>query len=95
MRGLCWHSDSKPMCMRTQGMERYRNLGGDSGVIAFEIGEGSITVQFKEGKHRYYLYTVASTGAAGIAELQRLAQAGRGLNSYITRVVKTRYSRRW
>lgn len=76
-------------------MERYRNLGGDSGVIAFEIGDGSITVQFKDGKHRHYLYTVASTGARDVAELQKLAQAGRGLNSYITRVVGKRYARRW
>lgn len=30
-------------------MEHYKNIGGDSGVAAYEIGQGSITVQFKDG----------------------------------------------
>lgn len=76
-------------------MERYKNLGGDSAVVAFEIGEGSITVQFNGGRYRNYLYTVASAGAAIIAEMQRLARAGHGLNSYITKVVRTRYAQKW
>lgn len=41
-------------------MERYKDLDGDSGVVAFEIGEGSITVQFSTGMK--YLYTVKSAG---------------------------------
>lgn len=76
-------------------MERYKNLGGDSGVVAFEIGDGSITVQFRSGQYRNYLYNVASTGVQGIAEMQKLARAGRGLNSYITRVVGKRFARKW
>lgn len=74
-------------------MERYRNLSGNSNVVAFEIGAGSITVQFGDGMH--YLYTVGSTGAAQIAEMQRLAKAGQGLNSYIGRVVKKAFERKW
>ncbi|UUD63123.1 hypothetical protein D16iCDA_15655 [Pseudomonas seleniipraecipitans] len=76
-------------------MERYRNLGGDSAVIAYEIAAGSITVEFANGRHRFYLYKIASTGAAQIEEMQRLARAGQGLNSYIGRVVRTGYERRW
>ncbi len=30
-------------------MERYRNLGGDSGVVAYELGGNSITVEFRGG----------------------------------------------
>ncbi len=73
-------------------MEQYRNLGGDSGVAAYEIGPGSITVQFKDGA--VYLYTNQSAGAASIAEMQRLARAGQGLNSYISRVVRKGYAQK-
>ena len=73
-------------------MEHYKNLGGDSGVVAYEIGPGSITVQFKDGS--VYLYTDQSAGAASIAEMQRLAKAGQGLNSFINRVVKKGYDRK-
>jgi hypothetical protein len=74
-------------------VERYQNLGGNSGVLSFEIGMGSLAVMFSDGKH--YLYTNESAGGASIAEMQRLARIGRGLNSYITRVVKTGYARKW
>jgi len=73
-------------------MEHYKNLGGDSGVAAYEIGPGSITVQFKDGS--VYLYTDQSAGAASIAEMQRLAKDGQGLNSFINRVVKKGYARK-
>jgi hypothetical protein len=72
-------------------MERYKNLGGNSNVVAYEIGEGEITVQFGDGS--VYLYTNQS-GAASINEMYRLARAGQGLNSYIGRVVKKGYARK-
>lgn len=71
-------------------MERYRNLGGDSGVIGYEIADGSITVQFRDGAT--YRYTVQSAGAGNLAEMQRLATVGRGLNSFISRVVRKGYA---
>lgn len=73
-------------------MERYKNLGGNSNVIAYEIGQGSITVQFGDGS--VYFYTTQSAGAANIAEMHRLALAGQGLNSFIGRVVKKKYDRK-
>lgn len=73
-------------------MERYRNLGGDSNVAAFEIGNGSITVEFNDRSQ--YLYTDQSVGPGSIAEMHRLARAGRGLNSYIGRVVRKGYARK-
>jgi hypothetical protein len=41
-------------------MERYKNLGGDSGVVAYEIGADSIKVGFSDGS--LYLYTYGSAG---------------------------------
>lgn len=72
-------------------MERYKNLGGTSNIVAFEVAHDSITVQFGDGS--IYLYTAASAGAANLAEMQRLATAGQGLNSFIGRVVKKGYAR--
>ena len=71
-------------------MERYKNLGGDSGVAAYEIAGDSIKVQFNDGA--VYLYTSQSTGAANLAELKRLATGGSGLNSFISRVVRKGYA---
>ena len=73
-------------------MERYKNLSGDSNVVAYELGQGSITVQFATGTHRTYLYDSVRPGPAMVTEMRRLAVAGRGLNSYIGRVVKGGYS---
>lgn len=73
-------------------MERYKNLGGNSGVVNYKISEGTITVQFKDGAT--YLYTTQSAGSWNIAEMQRLAVDGRGLNSFISRVVRKGYARK-
>jgi glycine cleavage system aminomethyltransferase T len=70
-------------------MERYKNLGGDSGVLAYEIGQKAITVPFKNGSA--YLYTRQSASMANLAEMQRLAVAGHGLSSFINRVVSEVY----
>lgn len=74
-------------------MERYKNLGGDSSVVAYQLGEGEITVQFSDGW--LYLYTTQSAGAANISEMQRLALHGCGLNSFIGRIVRKGYARKW
>jgi hypothetical protein len=71
-------------------MERYKNLGGASGVSAYEVGDDSIKVQFNDGS--LYLYNYQSTGSNDIEQMKRLAIAGRGLNSFISRVVKKRYA---
>jgi hypothetical protein len=73
-------------------MEHYKNLSGNSGVTAYEIGEGSIIVQFKDGA--VYLYNNQSAGSANIAEMQLLAAAGQGLNSFISRVVRKGYAQK-
>ena len=54
-------------------MERYRNIDGDSGVAAYEIGPDFIRVQFDTGAT--YLYTYASAGAAHIERHEMAARA--------------------
>jgi hypothetical protein len=71
-------------------MERYGNLGGDSAVVAYEIGERSIAVEFRSGS--VYLYTYDSAGSHYIEEMKKLAMAGRGLGTFITTVVRKNYA---
>jgi len=67
-------------------MEQYRNLAGDSGVVAYESGLDFIRVQFTSGET--YLYTYESTGANAIEMMKTLAEQGRGLSTFISRTVK-------
>ena len=72
-------------------MERYRNLGGNSGVSGFEIGPGYIKVKFTGTAQTY---TYSSNGRAGshhVEQMKTLAQRGSGLNSYINRYAKNLY----
>ncbi|WP_295941474.1 hypothetical protein [uncultured Xanthomonas sp.] len=71
-------------------MQQYKDINGDSGVAAYEIGPGSITVQFLKGGT--YLYDYSKPGAAHVIEMQRLAQAGDGLNAYINKFVRKDYA---
>lgn len=70
-------------------MEKYQNLGGDSGVIFYEINDESIKVWFNDGK--WYFYTYTSAGSSNIEEMKRLAQQGQGLNAYINQYVRDKY----
>jgi len=70
-------------------MVPYANLGGNSGVAAYETGPGYIKVQFHD--YSLYLYTNGSAGAGNIAQMHGLAAAGRGLNSFINTNVKRNY----
>lgn len=71
-------------------MRRYKNISGDSGVVAYDIGDHSITIEFRGGDR--YLYTAASAGIANIVIMQRLACAGEGLCTFISEVVRDRYA---
>ncbi|HBF52208.1 MAG TPA: hypothetical protein DDX04_19790 [Massilia sp.] len=73
-------------------MHRYKNISGDSGVVAYDIGWRSITVEFNSGDR--YLYTDDSAGADNITEMQRLATLGSGLSTYISQIVRERYAQK-
>ena len=62
-------------------MERYANLNGNSNVVAFEIGNTWIKVQFVTGSP--YTYSYQKAGETHVERMKVLAREGRGLNRYI------------
>jgi hypothetical protein len=73
-------------------VERYADLNRDSAVTRYEISEGSIVVEFDNG--RRYLYDFSKPGPIDVETMKRLASSGRGLGSFISKRVKRRYARR-
>ncbi|MDB4926440.1 hypothetical protein [Mucilaginibacter sp.] len=70
-------------------MKPYKTANQDTGVIAYETGKDSITIQFRDGS--VYLYTNKSAGADAIAEMKILAKKGEGLTTYINQHVREHY----
>ncbi len=73
-------------------MEQYRNIAGNSGVTAYEIGPDYIIIEFSDGS--VYRYTYASTGQENVEHMKGLAQAGQGLNTFISTTVSRLYERK-
>lgn len=73
-------------------MEKYKNLGGDSGIAGYEIGSDFIKVKFKGGS-KVYVYDYSSAGRDNIENMKILAKKGSGLNAFINKNVKKLYSR--
>ena len=74
-------------------MQLYNNLGGNSGIIAYAIGDDYIDVQFHGGA--IYRYSYVSTGMERVEQMKQLAVQGQGLNSFISKNVKTDYAARF
>ncbi len=72
--------------------KKYKNAGGASTVVRYEIAKDGVTVQFKDSS--VYRYTNQSAGPAHISKMKTLAEAGKGLGTYITANVKDAYLRR-
>lgn len=70
-------------------MEKYKNLGGNSNVAAYEIGADYIDVQFGGGK--VYRYSYKSAGKEKVEQMKLYAQKGSGLNSYINLYARMNY----
>lgn len=73
-------------------MEKYKNRSGDSGVYAYTIGADYIIVQFRTSATPY-TYSYARAGARHVEAMKKLARAGKGLSSYITRHVRDAYDK--
>lgn len=71
-------------------MERYKNIGGNSGVSYYEIGEDFIIVYFSDNSS--YLYNYAKTGSMNVEKMKLFAVNGQGLNSFINITVKYKYA---
>lgn len=72
-------------------MTIYKNLGGNSNIYAFSIGEDYIDVQFNGGK--IYKYSYYSAGKDKVEQMKKLAVQGQGLNSFIMRRARNDYER--
>ncbi len=73
-------------------MEPYRNVAGNSGVKAYEAGPDYITIEFSDGA--VYRYTYASAGEENVERMKGLAEAGQGLNTFISTSVSKLYERK-
>lgn len=73
-------------------MRPYRGAGRNSGVVAYASGPGWILVRFRDGAT--YRYDGRHPGAVHVLEMQRLAEAGTGLATYINRHVRADYAAR-
>lgn len=73
-------------------MEPYKNLAGNSGVLAFEIGPDYIEVVFQGGA--VYRYDYDRPGPDATEDMKGLAEAGRGLSTYISQIVQDGYAER-
>lgn len=71
-------------------IESYSNIGGNSGVVCFEIERNSITVWFRKGK-RPYTYSYSRAGLVKVETMIRLARDGYGLNAFINLYVRDLY----
>jgi hypothetical protein len=67
----------------------YGNQSGGSGVVAYEIEARAIRIRFRNGDT--YRYTYERTGQFEVEKMKRLAEAGKGLSGYISRMVGDRY----
>lgn len=72
-------------------MERYGNLDGDSGVVAYALLPDRIRVKFRNGA--VYEYGPLRPGRRKVDTMKRLARSGRGLSTFISRHVRDDYER--
>ena len=70
-------------------MQKYKNIGGNSNITSYEIGDNYIKVQFSG--NAIYLYTINSAGIYNINQMKQLAKQGQGLNSFINKYVRNKY----
>jgi hypothetical protein len=70
-------------------MQRYGNLSGNSGVVAYELAPRSIKLRFEDGGT--YVYSYVRPGPEHVEAMKALAKSGRGLSTYVVRHVKDAY----
>lgn len=68
------------------------NLGCNSNIKEYEIGEDYIDVVF--GDNSLYRYSYMSAGREKVEVMKNLARQGSGLNSYIMRHAKQNYEKK-
>ncbi len=71
-------------------MKKYGNGRGNSQILSYAITDNSISILLRGGVE--YTYTYTSAGAEHVERMKSLAQAGYGLDEYIQRNVRSKYS---
>jgi hypothetical protein len=61
-----------------------------SGVVAYEIHDDAIDIEFANGD--VYRYDTTKPGPVDVEMMKRFARAGRSLATYISKYVKDRYA---
>ena len=74
-------------------MERYANHSGDSGVEAYRTTAVSIFVRFRDRPEPYEYRSTGRAGPEKVARMKALAEAGRGLATYISRYAHDDFER--
>jgi hypothetical protein len=72
-------------------MKTYKNLSGNSGVVAYETGRNFIKVKF-EGESGIYTYNYERPGRVLVEKMKDLALKGQGLCTFITEEVGTNFA---
>lgn len=70
-------------------MKAYKNISGNSGVLAYDIGKTFVRVKFTGG--HIYTYSYKSAGKKYIEEMKLLAEKGEGLAGFISKYIKDQY----
>ena len=70
----------------------YKNLNGNSGIVAYEISDDAIDIEFEGGS--VYTYTNSSVGNVCFHAMVALANAGMGLNAFINKYARSKYVNR-
>jgi hypothetical protein len=73
-------------------MEKYKNLAGNSRVVAYEIGRDHIKVRFRDDS--VFLYNYVCPGRQALEEMKTLALRGQGLFTFIHSRVSNNYAAR-
>jgi hypothetical protein len=71
-------------------MKTYNKQGRPSGVSAYEIGNDSIKIRFVDGS--IYLYNFKTTGKQNVERMKKLAEAGKGLATFINKHVRKKFA---
>lgn len=72
--------------------QKYKNVGGKSSVVMFELEKDAVNVRFSD--RSAYRYTNQTAGPENIAKMKSLALSGKGLDTFIKETVKDRYCRK-
>jgi hypothetical protein len=65
---------------------------GDSGVLAYTVGDDFIKVRFRHSP-KIYVYDRVKPGPLHVGKMKKLAATGKNLSTYISQHVKENYSR--